>query len=254
MAVLLGFGMLGLQFAIGAANDWCDVDLDAIAKPGKPIPAGLVSRPVAAMVAFACAGGGLAAAALATDGGPTGPRALPTAALILAIGLVYDAWLKRTAWGWLAFAVAFPLLPLYAWYGAAGYAPPRAELVLPVAFLAGPALQLANGLVDIERDAMAGVAGLAGAIGRRRSLALLIGLQVTIQALAWATIGGFADSGLLPVLAIGLSSLLTTVGVYLSAADAPALREWGWRCQAVAIASLALGWLTWASAMPSPGG
>ncbi len=254
MAALLGLGMLGLQFAIGAANDWFDVDLDAIAKPSKPIPAGLVSRPVAAIVAFACGGGGLVAAALATDGGPAGPRALPTAVMILAIGFVYDAWLKRTAWGWLAFALAFPLLPLYAWYGAAGYAPPRAELLLPVAFLAGPTLQLANGLVDIERDAMAGVAGLAGAIGRRRSLGLLVVLQLIIQGLAWATIGSFADAGLLPVAAIGLSTLLTAVGVYLSAADAPARREWGWRCQAVAIASLALGWLTSASALQPPGG
>jgi 4-hydroxybenzoate polyprenyltransferase len=58
-AATLGLAMLGLQFCIGAANDWFDVDLDARAKPAKPIPAGLVTRRTAAVVAVICGGGGL---------------------------------------------------------------------------------------------------------------------------------------------------------------------------------------------------
>ena len=37
-------GMLGLQFCIGAVNDLLDERVDALAKPWKPIPSGLVSR------------------------------------------------------------------------------------------------------------------------------------------------------------------------------------------------------------------
>lgn len=236
-AVVLGLGMLGIQFAIGAANDWFDVELDALSKPAKPIPAGIVSRREAVVVAVVSGGGGLAAAAL------VGPVPAILAGLMLGAGLAYDALLKPTAWGWLAFAVAFPLLPIYAWYGAAAALPPRPELLLPVAALAGPTLQLANGLVDVERDAAGGIRGLAGRLGRRRALAALVLLQLVINGLAWATL--VADShmsgeGRLIVVA---ASGLTLVGVVLSAAFDPARREWGWRCQAAAIALLAIGWL-----------
>ena len=242
VALLLGLGMLGLQFAIGAANDWFDVDLDARAKPAKPIPAGVVERPVAALVAVACAGAGLAAAFAAS--GPVDLRAALLGVAILAIGLVYDARLKRTAWGWLAFALAFPLLPLYAWYGAAGVPPPRLELLLPVAFLAGPTLQLANGLVDLERDARVGVVGLAGALGRRRALVLLATLEAVVHGLAWLTLVASSTAGPLVVASLGAASLAGVFGVALSTSRATDWREWGWRCQAVGIASLALGWLT----------
>src|SRR6478752_9461363 len=47
---LLG-AMFGAQLAIGAVNELVDADLDAVAKPDKPIPAGLVSRRGARIVA-----------------------------------------------------------------------------------------------------------------------------------------------------------------------------------------------------------
>ena len=48
-ALVLGLAMLGLQFSIGAANDWFDVELDALTKPAKPIPAGRVCAPSSAL-------------------------------------------------------------------------------------------------------------------------------------------------------------------------------------------------------------
>src|SRR4051794_32343851 len=57
--MLLAGGMLGLQFCIGATNDLVDADLDAGRKPGKPIPAGWISRRAAAAVAAACGSLGL---------------------------------------------------------------------------------------------------------------------------------------------------------------------------------------------------
>jgi geranylgeranylglycerol-phosphate geranylgeranyltransferase len=59
--VLLLLGMLGGQLAIGALNEYCDRDADAIAKPWKPIPAGDVSP----RAALGIAAGGLAVMVIA---------------------------------------------------------------------------------------------------------------------------------------------------------------------------------------------
>jgi len=146
---------------------------------------------------------------------------------------------------WLPFSIAFAILPVYAWYGATGELPPRAELIVPVAFLAGPALQLANGLVDIERDEQTGVHGLAPVLGRRLAWTLMALLQVAIYGLAWLTVGRalVASAGV----AVGLlaaASWLALLGVVLSASVRPSRREWGWRCQAIGIVLLAVGWLS----------
>ena len=66
-AAQLALGMLGLQFCIGAVNDLFDVELDAQSKAFKPIPAGLVSRRSAMLVAIATGGAGLVLAAAATN-------------------------------------------------------------------------------------------------------------------------------------------------------------------------------------------
>lgn len=244
-ALVLGLAMLGLQFSIGAANDWFDVELDALTKPAKPIPAGRVSRQAAAAVAVGCGGGGLLLSVVGA--GPGGWQTVACAVGMLGAGLAYDARLKRTAFSWLPFAVAFPLLPLYAWFGAVGQPPPGAQILLPVAFLAGPMLQLANGLVDAEGDARGGVAGLVGRLGVRRAWLALAVLQVTVNALALATILG-GEAGAAARVAVLVAAGVAFAGVGLSRARTPGAREWGWRCQAVALALLAVAWLAWATA------
>jgi 4-hydroxybenzoate polyprenyltransferase len=242
--------MLGLQFSIGAANDWFDVELDALTKPAKPIPAGRVTRSAAASVAIACGGGGMALAL--AGAGPGGWVTVTCAAGMLGAGLAYDARLKRTAFSWLPFAVAFPLLPLYAWFGAVGEPPPGAQLLLPVAFLAGPTLQLANGLVDAEGDSRGGVVGLVGRLGTRRSWLALAGLQVVVNSLAVVTV--FDGAGLGARVAVLLAAALASLGVALSRGATTRIREWGWRCQTVALAFLAVTWLAWATARAAGSG
>ena len=236
--------MLGLQFSIGAANDWFDVELDALTKPAKPIPAGRVTRSAAATVAIVCGGGGLALALMGA--GPGGWLTVACAAGMLGAGLAYDARLKRTVFSWLPFAVAFPLLPLYAWFGAVGEPPPGAQLLLPVAFLAGPTLQLANGLVDAEGDARGGVTGLVGRLGIGRSWVLLAVLQIVVNSLAVVTV--LDGAGLAGRVAVLLAAALAFFGVALSHGMTIRTREWGWRCQTIALALLAVSWLAWATA------
>lgn len=238
----LAMGMLGLQFSIGAANDVFDEDLDARSKPGKPIPAGLISRRTAAALAILAGGGGLVVAAA------FGFAVLAMAAVMLGAGLAYDSVLKRGSWGWTAFAVAFPILPVYAWYGAAMELPPRWEALLAVAALCGPALQLSNGLVDLERDRLAGVIGLPGRLGRRRSLLLMALLVTTIHGVAWLTLVADDRLDTATVALLAAASTLATIGLILSVAVRYEWREWGWRAQAAGIALLALGWLAAVSA------
>lgn len=239
-AAVLAVAMVGLQFCIGAVNDLVDEPSDALSKPWKPIPAGLVSRPVAGTIAVVSGGGGLALAALVD------PIVLFMAAAMLAAGLVYDLLLKPTAIAWLAFSVAFPILPLYAWYGAAATLPPRWEFLVPVAAICGPAIQLANGLVDLEGDRSAGLATLAVRLGRRRALLAMGLLLLAIHGLAWATLA--RDASLDVTLVCATASVLAGVGVALSARPKEDQREFGWAVQAAATGLLGVAWLIAAAA------
>ena len=234
-AIVLSVAMLGLQFCIGATNDLFDERLDALSKPFKPIPAGIVSRRTARLVAALSGGGGLLLA-VSVD-----PLVLAMAAAMLGAGLLYDALLKPTAFGWVCFAIAFPILPVYAWYGATGTLPPRWELLVPVAALAGLGLQLANGLIDLEDDRAAGVMTFAVRLGPRAALGVMGVVLLVVHGLAWLSL---APGASLPGLGvISLATGMSVVGWILSAQGRGALRGVGWTAQAGSIALLGLGWL-----------
>jgi 4-hydroxybenzoate polyprenyltransferase len=234
-AALLTIGMLGIQLCIGTVNDLVDQGLDARTKTWKPLPAGLVSvRSARAIAAFSGAVGLIAPLLV-------NPVVALMALLMLACGIVYDVWLKPTPWAWACFSIAFVVLPVYAWYGSVGTVPPLSQFLLPLAALAGPALQLSNGLVDLERDQAGGISTLATRLGRRRSLIAIATLLLVIYAVAWRTLVGNG----LPVsqLAVAIATLVAIGGLLLSAARRVSLRAAGWTLQAVAIALLAFGWL-----------
>lgn len=233
---LLGCGMLGIQFAIGALNDVADAEDDAVTKRTKPIAARLLSRSSALRIGIGCAALGLAVYAA------YGTLPLLLAAGMLGIGLAYDFGLKRHGLGWLCWAAAFPLLPLSTWLAASGGLPPRPEILLPVAALAGPALQLANGLVDLERDRATGIPAPVVRLGRRNSIVLLGCLLVAVYGLAWLSLLG-RPAMTTAYAAAGLGSGFAILGVALSAMEAPARRERGWQAQALGIVLLAAGWV-----------
>jgi chlorophyll synthase len=234
--IVLGVGMLGLQFAIGAVNDLVDLPADSLTKPGKPIPAGYVGRTGTAVAAIVAAGVGLAVYAA------WGPLLLGLAAGMLACGLAYDVRLKRAGLGWLCWAVAFPLLPLSTWFAATGSWPPRSEVLLPIAILAGPMLQLSNGIVDLERDLTAGVRGPAVRLGRSRSVRVLAVLVAVVYGSAWVTLV-VARAVPASLLAAGVATCLGAAGILLSTRDDPAIRERGWQSEAAGLVLLAAAWL-----------
>lgn len=232
----LAVAMLGFQFSIGAFNDLADVEADRRAAPGKPIPSGIVSARVATVVAWSGAAVGIALSAL------VGPLVALIGVAGWACGVAYDVWLRRRGLGWLAFALALPLLLAWTW-AAAGSLPATWPLLLLAAALAGPMLHLANSLVDVEADRLTGQRTLATALGAHRARLVLGLLAAAILVLALLVIvaqGGPTDVQLAGfVLGAGLAA----VGVLLGWAASTRLREAGWLLLAIGMIPLAAAWI-----------
>jgi 4-hydroxybenzoate polyprenyltransferase len=95
------------------------------------------------------------------------------------LGQAYNLGLKSTPLSGIVFALAMPLIPLYAFVGV-GRVLPFLLWLVPVGFLLGVALNLANALDDLEEDAAFGAKTLAVILGVRGSffachLLLLVG-------------------------------------------------------------------------------
>jgi 4-hydroxybenzoate polyprenyltransferase len=235
----LGIAMVSLQAAIGALNDLVDAPRDAGLKPGKPIPAALVSPAAARAVVVAGAALGIGLSL------PSGPATAAVAVLVLVVGGLYDLRFKGTAWSWVPFAVGIPLLPVYAWLGAAGRLPLAFAILVPAAALAGAALAIANALADIERDRAAGATSVADRLGRRTAWRLHALLNAGVLGLAVGGLGWLGPASL-PAPAIGglaAGVVLLGAGMVLTAGRDVGRRERGWELEAAGIALLGASWL-----------
>lgn len=242
-AVALGLGasMTALQGSIGALNDVHDAPDDAGRKPGKPIPAGLVSVPAARVVVAAGAliGGALGAA--------VDLRVGAIAVVVLLIGYGYDLMAKGTTWSWLPFAVGIPLLPVYGWLGAAGTLPSFFLALVPMAVLAGAALAIANARADLERDVAAGTVSVVTRLGLESSwrLGAAAWLLTFLVGVGWLAFRGAGPLQIAPLVA---AAGLIGVAVSGSRDLRPAGRERAWQFQAVGSALALLAWLLAATA------
>ena len=237
-AVRLGAAMVALQASIGALNDIVDAPADAGRKLGKPIPLGVVSMGAARVVVALGGGGGLVLTI------PSGPLVLATAILILVIGYGYDLVGKGTRWSWLPFAVGIPLLPVFAWLGAAGRLPATFTILIPVAVVAGAALAVANARADVERDVAAGQTSVATWLGIARAWRVSAVLLVGVIAVALGSLVLHAAS-LLAVMAAAGASLVIASGLAWAAGSTAtaARRERAWQLEAIGVALLAASWL-----------
>ena len=226
--------MLAFQLSIGTANDVADAEADARAgRTAKPVAAGIVPRPAAAIAALLFAGVGFSGALVA------GPAVFAIAIAGYGLGIVYDLALKRTAWSWVPYALAVPLLPVFAWVGATGQLPESFLVLAVIAVPAGISLAISNALADAGPDRVAGVDTVAGRLGRSRSLAVIGVLDVLVATVAIAAATGAAG--------MGRGSLIAVAGAATMAAGAvlSAVRRTGpgWEVQAVGMALLAVGWI-----------
>ncbi len=169
-----------MQISIAMLNDYCDRGIDAQSKPRKPIPRGLI-LPREALVA-----GLFMIALMLILLLPLPPLALIISLAYLALGQGYNLGLKSTPLSGIVFALAMPLIPLYAFAGV-GRSVPFLFWLAPVGFLLGVALNLANSLPDVEEDAAGGARTLAVALGVRRSF-LLCQLLILLSAMLIAAL------------------------------------------------------------------
>ena len=236
VALRLGLGMLGLQFAIGAANEVADEATDAVGNPAKPIPAGAVPRGLAVAVSVVAAAVGLLFAATVAVG------ALIVGIGGLADGLIYDLRLKRTPFAWVPFAAGVGLLPLYAWWGARGTVPVAFLAVMGLAVVAGAMLALANAYADIDKDRVSGITSAATLLGGRRTLAVDAALMLFVQLIACATTVGIGGSEWLLLVEV-CGSALGWFGIGIATVLIERLRPLVWEIQGVAVLILGTAWL-----------
>jgi 4-hydroxybenzoate polyprenyltransferase len=260
-AARLGLSMLGMQASIGALNDVVDAPVDATQKPSKPIPSGLVTARAGVVLGVVAGAVGLALSGL------SGPATLVVAIGGLALGHAYNLWLSRTRWSWLPLSLALPLLPIHAWLGATGEVPPGLVALVPTAILAGTALAIANGLVDLERDSRAGRRAIAVELGRRRAwlvhAAILAIVAVLAVYVAPSVPSGELSStgqgvslealGVLRTGGVGAGLVAVIAGAAALAARSAGIRERGWELEAVGVAAIGLGWLAGTAASAAGG-
>lgn len=154
-----------MQCSIAVLNDYCDRQLDMESKRQKPIARGLVSPREALL--FGCMWIVLMFLLLLF----VNWLALLISALYLLLGQAYNLGLKSTPWSGIVFALAIPLIPVYAFVGV-DHSSAVLFCLIPVAALLGIALNLANSLPDIVEDAA----------NNARTLAVVLGEQMTLLA------------------------------------------------------------------------
>jgi 4-hydroxybenzoate polyprenyltransferase len=172
------------QLAVGWTNDAVDADRDAaVARTGKPIVEGRVSRRTVAVAAAVAA----AATILLALSFP--PAAAVVALVALAGGLAYDWPLKLTALSVLPYATSFAALPAFVVLAEGGRdlrgvsLPASVPWWLPVAGgLLGAGAHFANALPDLADDAATGVRGLPHRLGAAGSAVAAAGLLLAATA------------------------------------------------------------------------
>ncbi len=239
--------MAGFQASIGALNDLRDRIDDAVGQPWKPIPSGRVGPGAARSVVVAGAVVGSAGSLV------LGPATLLAGLAGYGLGVAYDLGLKRTPWGWACFALALPLVPVYAWLGVGAGLPPNLGTLILLGGLAGTELAVANGLVDVATDAGTGTGGVAVWLGRRRARFVMVATALGTLAAAWlSTLLGAglvgSDAPTVPDLLVPvIGSVALLAGVAMSLRS-EAIWSWrGWHVQALGVAILALTWIVAAS-------
>ena len=229
--------MLLAQSAIGVTNDIFDRDLDAAAKPWKPIPSGAVSLRTAAGLALAFMAGAVIFAST------LGVASFALAMLGMCCGLAYDVRLKRTLLSAVPFMLAIPTLPSWIWVTLDEW-----EDVLwwlwPIGALMVLAIHLANTLPDIDDDVRHGVRGMPHYLGAGRSRALSwAAFAIALGLAAIVGVAADADDALLVIaLAVGAFALAAAIGTYSVRRDGLA-DQVGFGLMGIGAAVAATGWL-----------
>ncbi len=207
-AVLVAAVLTG-QLSIGWSNDLVDLARDrAAGRRDKPLVSGTLS---VAVVRRACA---VAVSLSLLLSALLGWRAGATHLLVVGGGWAYNLGLKRTAWSWLPYAVAFGALAcvpsLAATTSGAGVA-----WWLPVTgALLGVGAHLLNVLPDLDDDHRTGVRGLPHRIADRAGAPMVARLAVVLLVAATAILVGVVATS--PAVLLGCAAVAALAAVVLT--------------------------------------
>lgn len=234
--VLVAAAVLAGQLSIGWSNDVIDATRDQESqRVDKPLaapdaPKGAIRLAIAVAV-VACVPLSLASGLAAGSAHLVG----------VASGWAYNLGLKRTAWSWAPYAVAFALLAAFVARGAPdGRWPPW--WLLSGAALLGVGAHFANVVPDIDADLVAGVRGLPQRLGRRRAA---VGSAVTL--LAATVVLVVSPDGSPRALAVAVGVLAGACAVLGASFSLRTARRWPFLL-VIAVAGLDVGLLVAASA------
>jgi len=231
---LLG-AMLGSQLAIGAVNELVDADLDTLAKPDKPIPAGLVTKRGARIITTI---GILSMIAFSIR---FSAEAFVLCALGTGAGVAYSLWFKRTIWSWIPYLVALPLIPIWVWT-ALSNVEPGMFAIFPIGAAAVIAVQIAQSLPDVEGDRRSNVRTLAVALGVHRARNLCWGASLLAIVLAMLLAPWLTDHPLRVWIAVVIAGGLVAVDAILWTGSARRGAMAAFPCIATGAAVLGVGW------------
>ena len=198
-----------MQCSIAVLNDYFDRRLDSEShKVKKPLVSGLV-RPTEALLL-----GIFWLSLMIFLLLPLPPLAILLSCIYVILGQSYNLGLKSTPWSGIVFALAIPLIPIYAFVGV-GHASPFVFWLFPVAALLGIVLNLANSLPDIQEDAAQHAHTLAVVLGVRGTK-IVCPLLILI---AEILILGLAITGIVmaQIVTLGLTLLLSALLVIIIA-------------------------------------
>jgi 4-hydroxybenzoate polyprenyltransferase len=163
MLLFLLIAKVGITGFVDTFNDYCDQDLDMVAKPKRPIPSlRVTSREtlVVSLVWLALVVGILAFFSV---------WALLIACGIVIVGSSYNWALKRTPLSFLPLVLGIPAQPVLIAVALDKY-DPVLLWAFPLSFLPFLGLHLINTLYDLESDGRFGLHGLAHILGKQKSL------------------------------------------------------------------------------------
>jgi geranylgeranylglycerol-phosphate geranylgeranyltransferase len=190
--------VVGLVTAFGfVINDYCDVAVDALGKPHRPIPSGRISRAAAGGFAWT-----LAAAALLVSA-TLGPGAAAVAAAAVALSAAYSLRLKSTLL--LGNATVALLVSAVLAFGAmvSGGITVGVGIAAAITFPYILGQEALFNMEDEDEDRAAGLRTTATQLGAERTRTLVCGLLLTFLATAlapWAL--GLASGGYLLALLV----------------------------------------------------
>jgi len=173
--------VVGLITAFGLViNDYCDVAVDSIGKPQRPIPSGRVSRRLAGAFAWTLAGAGLAVSAM------LGPRFAIFALGAVVLSAAYSHGLKSTLL--LGNATVALLVAAVLIFGAltAGAVTAGVWMAAVITFPYILAQEALFNLQDEEEDRAAGLRTTATQLGAESAAGLVRSVLMAVMAIAVA--------------------------------------------------------------------